>query len=122
MELCQEVLKTLDVLSPGYSTSRGNRVRFLSLTANTFQLNLFTPILSGSILYELQAAEVLLSKHILESGKCSLSLIRKRLQNSLEKLDESINIFELSYPMRMLGEAAKASTRFELISFMKALK
>ncbi|XP_037040475.1 SET domain-containing protein SmydA-8-like [Bradysia coprophila] len=98
LELCQEVLKILDVLSPGYSTSR------------------------GSILYEIQAAEVLLSRNILESGKCSKTLIRKRLQNSLEKLDESIAIFDLSFPMRMLGESAKTSTRFELISFIKALK
>lgn len=70
----------------------------------------------------MQAAEVLLSRNILESGKCSKTLIRKRLQNSLEKLDESIIIFELSYPMRMLGESAKTSTRFELINFIKALK
>ncbi|KAJ6644603.1 SET domain-containing protein SmydA-8, isoform B [Pseudolycoriella hygida] len=92
MELCQEVLKILDILSP------------------------------GNILYELQAAEVLLSRNILESGRCPKTLMRKRLQNSLEKLDEAIIIFELSYPMRMLAESAKMSTRLELIHFIKALK
>lgn len=73
-------------------------------------------------MYEIQAAEVLLSRNILESGRCSKTLIKKRLQNSLEKLDEAIVIFELSYPMRMLGQSAKTSTRSELISFIKALK
>lgn len=76
----------------------------------------------GSILYELQAAEVLLARNILGSGKCSKTLIKRRLQNSLDKLEESIAIFELSYPMRMLGESAKITTRMELKNFINALK
>lgn len=63
-----------------------------------------------------------MARNILESGKCSKTLVKRRLQNSLEKLDESIAIFELSYPMKMLGESAKTSTRMELTNFIKALK
>lgn len=98
LELCQEVLKILNVLTPGMTVVRGN------------------------ILYELQAAEVLICRNLLESGKCSKALIRRRVQNALKTLNEAIDIFEICYPMRMLAESAKSTTLMELKGWLSSLK
>ena len=79
-------------------------------------------IYTGNILHEMQAAEVLVARNMYEGGKCSNAFVKRRLQNSLDKLDEAIAIFELSYPLRMLAESAKTSTRAELKGFINALK
>lgn len=98
LELCQEVIRILNVLTPGMTVVRGN------------------------ILYELQAAEVLICKTLLESGKCSKALIRKRIQNALNTLNEAIEIFEICHPMRMLAESAKSATLVELKNWLASLK
>lgn len=98
LELCQEVLKILNVLTPGMTVTRAN------------------------ILYELQAAEVLICRNLLESGRCSKALIRRRVQNALKTLEEAITIFQICYPMRMLAESAKTSTLMELKGWLTSLK
>lgn len=75
------------------------------------------------MLYELQAAEALVSRNLIESGKCSKAIIRRRLtQNTLKSLNESIEIFDLHYAMRMLATSAKASTLVELKGWINSLK
>ncbi|CAL8087894.1 unnamed protein product [Orchesella dallaii] len=98
LELCHEVLKALDLLTPGMTVVRGN------------------------ILYELQAAEVLICRNLLESGKCSKALIKRRVQNALKTLVEAIQIFEICDPMKMLAENAKATTLIELKGWLNSLK
>lgn len=98
LELCNEVLKILNILTPGMTVVRGN------------------------VLYELQAAEVLICRNMLESGKCSKALIKRRIQNALKNLNEAIEIFEICYPMRMLAESAKSTTLVELKSWISSLK
>ena len=77
---------------------------------------------AGHILYELQAAEVLIARQLVESGKTSRILIRKRLQGTVEVLKEAITIFELSHPTRMLAESAKTQTLAELENWIASLK
>lgn len=97
MDLCRSVLSVLEVLCPGQSVPRGN------------------------ILYELQASQVAIVNHSFQNDKCSRRLLRTKLQIARKTLIEAIHIFEIHYPLRLLGKRGKEITLVELNDFIKRL-
>jgi len=81
--------------------------------------------LSGLILYELQAAEVIHARRLHDTRKITAPNLRRKLQLTLKTLKEAITILEFCYPESIeyeISQAAKAETLPELIKWINNLK
>jgi len=97
LELCISVMKVLEIICPGQSVPRGN------------------------ILYEIQAAQVLSVRKCLSSEKCSRRLLKNKVKIALSNLKEAIGIFDVHYPLKMLGQNARQVTLVELTEWLHSL-
>lgn len=80
---------------------------------------------TGLVLYEYQAAEMMLAKRIFESRKYNKREFRRKLDNILKSLLESITILQFSYSGSdeyKMGQAAQGETVVYLRQWIAALK
>ncbi|XP_021965910.1 SET domain-containing protein SmydA-8 [Folsomia candida] len=97
LELCREVMKILDIVTPGYTVTR------------------------GLVLYELQAAEVIKARRL----RCKGSILRRKLQLTLKNLQECISILEMCHPESIeyeISQAAKEETLVNLTKWISTLR
>lgn len=81
--------------------------------------------LSGLILYELQAAEVMYARRLQALRKCTAANLRRKLQLTLKTLKEAIEILELCHPTSIeyeISQAAKKETLVDLNKWINSLK
>lgn len=102
LELCREVIKVLDVVTPGCTITR------------------------GLVLYELQAAEIMVARRCIESGvKLNKGILRRKLLVIIKILEESISILELAHISTseyLMAQEAKKDTLVALNKWISSLK
>lgn len=122
LELCREVMKILDIVTPGYTVTRGigwdyeisRKILNHFITCNSY-------IYVGLVLYELQAAEVIKARRL----RCKGSILRRKLQLTLKNLQECISILEMCHPESIeyeISQAAKEETLVNLTKWISTLR
>ncbi|ODM90870.1 Protein msta, isoform A [Orchesella cincta] len=99
LALCREVLDVLDVLTPGYTITR------------------------GMVLYELQAAEIIHIRRL--QANLKPPILRRKLQMTLKTLKDAIAILEMSATSTIeyeISQSAKKETLVDLTKWISLLK
>jgi hypothetical protein len=81
--------------------------------------------MTGLVLYELQAAEVIKGRRLQEMRKCTAPILRRKLQLTLKSLQECISILELCQPNSIeyeISQAAKTETLVDLNKWISTLR
>lgn len=116
IEMCQLLLKILDVVEPGYSRMRGN---YSSINENPFLLTAFLSsiyFLPGMILYELHAPLLFIARNLWNNGAIDNAGLKSKMIEASRILEESTEILAHEFGDSIEGQIATAAriSRVEL--------